>query len=216
MTEPIAPHVQPHVQEELLHRYFDGELRATESATVRGHLASCEQCAARHTALSSLQRMITTAAEQASLEVDFDRAFARIEREVRAKSAPKTEGLFERLTAWVQTALKERPERVWAPALGAVAAAALLLVLGRDDGGSRAATPTDPAVEPATEVAVAAGNGAQQGTAGSQPAAGLPEGALAMASSELVQVDFGSGRTGAVFEVAVADGVSTPVIWINE
>jgi anti-sigma factor RsiW len=215
VTEPNAPHVQPHLQEELLHRYFDGELRSTEAETVRGHLASCEHCAARHTALSSLQRMITTAAEHASLEVDFDRAFARIEREVRAEARAKPEGLFERLTAWVQKASKERPELIWAPALGAVAAAALLVVLGRDGGGSQVATPTDPAVEPATEVAVAAGNGAQQGTAGSQPAAGLPEGALAMASSELVQVDFGGG-TGAVFEVAVADGVSTPVIWINE
>lgn len=215
MTEPQAPHVQPHVQEEQLHRYFDGELRATDAETVRGHLASCEQCAARHTALSALQRMITTAAEHASLEVDFEHAFARIEREVRAESAPKPAGLFERLTAWVQTALKERPEQIWAPALGAVAAAALLLVLGRDSGGSQVATPTDPSVEPATEVAVAAGHGAEQGSAGSQPATGLPEGALAMASSEVVQVDFGD-QTGTVFEVAVADGVSAPVVWINQ
>jgi anti-sigma factor RsiW len=211
VTEPNASHVQ----EELLHRYFDGELRAAEAETVRGHLSSCEQCAARHTALASLQRMITTAAEHVSVEVNFDRAFARIEREVRAASAPKPEGLFDRLTAWVRTASKERPELIWAPALGAVAAAALLLVLGRDGGDSPVATPTDPGLEPATEVAVAAGHGGEQGTAGSQPAAGLPAGALAMASSEVLQVDFGD-QTGTVFEVAVADGVSAPVVWINQ
>jgi anti-sigma factor RsiW len=211
VTEPHAPHVQ----EELLHRYFDGELHASEADSVRGHLAGCEQCAARHTALSGLQRMITIAAEQVSLEVDFDRAFARIEREVRTEPQPQARGLLERLAAWVQTALEDRPEKIWAPALGAVAAVALLVALGRDGSETRVATPTPPALEPESEVAVAAGSGVHA-TAGGDPAAALPEGALAMASSELVQVDFGSGRTGAVFEVAVADGVSTPVIWINE
>jgi hypothetical protein len=30
-----------------------------------------------------------------------------------------------------------------------------------------------------------------------------------------VQVDFGS-NTGTVFEIALADGASTPVVWIND
>ena len=69
-------------------------------------------------------------------------------------------------------------------------------------------------MEPAVEATAAAGT-RTVGTAGSEPAAGLPEGALAMASSEVVNVDFGD-QTGTVFEVAVADGVSAPVVWINQ
>ena len=209
MTEPNALHVQ----EELLHRYFDGELQGGEVTSVRGHLASCEQCNARHTALSELRRMITVAAEQATLEVDFDRAFLRIEREVSAQ--PATRGLFDRVAGWLKETLQERPEQVWAPALGALAAAALLFSLNRSDRSPELAQQAEPAIAPTTEVAAAGTGLAAEGTAGGAPAAGLPEGALAMASSELVQVDFG-GHSGAVFEVAVADGVSTPVIWINE
>lgn len=206
----------PHVQEEALHRYFDGELEAGDAVTVRGHLESCDLCAARHTALSSLRQMITVAAEQSSRDVDFDRAFLRIEREVRAqqRELPSRETLVERAVGWVKTTLRERPERLWAPALGVAAAAALLLVLGRDDRGPELAQPALPVDEPAVRVATPAGSGAE-GAAGSEPAAGLPEGALAMASSEVVQVDFGD-QTGTVFEVAVADGVSAPVVWINQ
>jgi len=206
----------PHVQEEVLHRYFDGELQASEAATVRGHLASCERCTARHGALSALRQMITVAAEQSSLDVDFDRAFLRIEREVRAQphELPGEQGgLFEQILGWLKTTLAERPERLWAPALGVAAAAALLLVLGRQERSPELAQ-SEPVSAPAVE-ATAAEDKSPLGAAGSEPAAGLHEGALAMASSEVVQVDFGD-QTGTVFEVAVADGVSAPVVWINQ
>ena len=215
MTEAQLPHV-PHVQEEVLHRYFDGELQASEAATVRGHLASCEHCTARHSALSTLRQMITVAAEESSRDVDFDRAFLRIEREVRAEA--REQGLFERAVGWLKTTLQEQPERLWAPALGVAAAAALLLVLGREDRGPEVAQSAQPALEPAAEATAAAGTGpvgTASGTAGSEPTAGLPEGALAMASSEVVKVDFGD-QTGTVFEVAVADGIYTQVVWIND
>jgi hypothetical protein len=42
-----------------------------------------------------------------------------------------------------------------------------------------------------------------------------PPPAPATGSSEIVQVDFG-GNAGTVFEIALADGVSTPVVWIND
>jgi anti-sigma factor RsiW len=202
------------------HRYFDGELPASEAATVRGHLTSCEHCTARHGALSSLRQMITVAAEQSSLDVDFDRAFLRIEREVRGQSREQArgqsseQGLLEQAFGWLKTTLQDRPERLWAPALGVAAAAALLLVLGREDRGPEMAKSAQSTVEPAVEATAVAGT-SPVGTAGSEPTAGLPEGALAMASSEVVQVDFGD-QTGTVFEVAVADGVSTPVVWINQ
>jgi hypothetical protein len=34
-------------------------------------------------------------------------------------------------------------------------------------------------------------------------------------NSEISQVDFGNSN-GTVFEIALADGVSTPVVWIND
>ncbi len=219
MTDAQPAHV-PHVQEEVLHRYFDGELQAGEAATVRGHLASCEHCTARHGALSSLRQMITVAAEQSSLDVDFDRAFLRIEREVRAQSSEQARGraseqsVLERALGWLKKTLQDRPEQLWAPALGVAAAAALLMVVGREDRSPELAQSGQTAVEPAVEATAAAGT-SPAGSAGNEPAAGLPEGALAMASSEVVQVDFGD-QTGTVFEVAVADGVSTPVVWINQ
>jgi anti-sigma factor RsiW len=165
VTEPNAPHVQ----EEQLHRYFDGELSGGDAATVRGHLGTCGECTARHTALSELRRMITVAAEQTTLEVDFDRAFVRIEREVRAQHAQQ--GLFERFAAWIKTTLQERPEQLWAPALGAAAAAALLIsITGNDEHGAELAEGTMPEMAPSTEVAAAGTGVAAEGAAG----AGLP------------------------------------------
>lgn len=202
-----------HVEEEALHRYFDGELTAAEAATVRGHLASCSECSARHQSLTTLRQLITMAAEDSTLDVDFDRAYAHIERAIGAQAhAP---GLFERAVGWLKTTLAQRPEQLWAPALGAAAAAALIVVLGRQTPDAEVAA----RLRPAPKVAVALG---ETGGAPAEPAApapakapALPAEALAMASSEVVQVDFGE-HTGTVFEIAVADGVSTPVVWIND
>jgi hypothetical protein len=88
--------------------------------------------------------------------------------------------------------------RVWAPAggLALAAAAALALVL-------------KPAATDETE-----GPSARRPDRGN---IGHPPLMVAEKSnaSEVVQVDFGS-NTGTVFEIALADGASTPVVWINE
>jgi len=201
---------EPHVEEELLHRYFDGDLHAPEAASVKGHLSSCDHCTTRHLQLSALRRLITVAAEQSTLDVDFDRAFVRIERGVREQLPV---GAVERAVSWIRTALAERPERLWAPALGAMAAAAVLFALGHEPAAPEVAVMAAPAVIPQAAASVA-GSAAEPPAA--EAAAGpLPDDALAMASSHVEQVDFGT-HGGVVYDVAVADGVSTPVIWIND
>jgi hypothetical protein len=42
-----------------------------------------------------------------------------------------------------------------------------------------------------------------------------PKPKVMLANSEVVQVDFGD-NAGTVFEIALAEGVSTPVVWIND
>jgi len=194
----------PHVEEELLQRYFDGDLKGPPAASVSQHIATCEDCKQRHVALSELHKLIMMAGEHAALDVDFERAFANIERGTRERPAP---GLIERLSVWWRDLVEQRPEQLWAPAFGA-AMAALLLVYVLRDGASdahqevAAATPKPPA--PVVVVQAPA-----------VPAETIPVDALAFANTEVVQVDFGS-NAGTVYEIALAGGVSTPVVWIND
>jgi len=195
----------PHVEEDLLQRYFDGDLEAASAATVSSHIESCAQCQQRHLALNELHKLLVFAADQQAIDVDFERAFARIERGTREAPAP---GIGERLRIWWRDLIEQRPERLWAPAVGAVMAGALLVFALRDpapEGGAQRAAAPRPA--PATAVPAPP----------EQPVEGttIPEDALALASSEVVQVDFGS-NAGTVYEIALANGVSTPVVWIND
>src|SRR4051812_38383214 len=179
-----------HVQEELLQQYFDGELAPASAADISRHLEQCDPCADRHRALFALHEAIGRAAEDSAKDVDFEALFARIEQGVREQPAP---GLGERTQVWWREQLDQRSRRMWMPAAGAIAAAAVgLLLVGR-------ALPTG--VQGVSEPAPAPAE-----TAATEP----PN-----SSSEVVQVDFGEG-TGTVYEVALDDGNSTPVVWIND
>jgi anti-sigma factor RsiW len=192
----------PHVEEELLQRYFDGDLRGVPAASVSQHIAACEDCQKRHLALGELHKLIVMSAEHAAVDVDFERAFANIERGTRERPAP---GLIERLSVWWRDLIEQRPEQLWAPAFGAAMAALLLVFVLRDRG-------SDASQEVAASTPKQAAPIAQ---APAPPAEGLPAGALALANTEVVQVDFGS-NAGTVYEIALAEGKSTPVVWIND
>jgi anti-sigma factor RsiW len=184
-----------HVQEEALHMHFDGELAPPEAASVQRHLATCGECGDRLASLQRLREMIVMSAEHAASEVDFEAMFGRVEQGTKAAPAPSW---GERITLWVTESLQHNPMKVWAPVGGfAVAAAVLVFVLTRSGGVEE--TPElarkgviEEAREPKREKMMIASN-----------------------ASEVVQVDFGS-NTGTVFEIALADGASTPVVWINE
>jgi hypothetical protein len=113
---------------------------------------------------------------------------------------------------WVRETLDYQPARLWVPVGGTAlaAAAAAVMVL-------RGSAP-DPAVEMARRSATRDERAAQRAPMmlAQGPDEAVPEEPTdGPAASEIVQVDFGS-NTGTVFEIALADGASTPVIWIND
>ena len=188
--------------------HFDGELSPAEAASVQRHLASCGECGRRLSSLHKLREMIAMSAEQVASEVDFDAMFGRVEQGTKAAPAPS---LLDRLQLWVTESLEHNPMKVWAPVGGfAVAAAALVFVLTR------------PGVEP--EPGIARNGIIEEGRepkrapvaiATAPETKSAPDEQVGANASEVVQVDFGS-NTGTVFEIALADGASTPVVWINE
>ena len=106
----------------------------------------------------------------------------------------------------VQDLREQRPRRLWlgATASGLAASAAALLAL-RGPAATEEPTATAPSAPP----------GAATGPETARVPKKTVRIAYAAVSSEVEQVDFG-GKPGTVFEIALADGVSTPVVWIND
>lgn len=194
-----------HVQEEALNMHFDGELAPSEAASVQRHLATCPECTQRLDSLQRLREMIMMSSEAIASEVDFDAMFGRVEQGTKGAPAPS---LLDRLKIWVTESLEHNPMKVWAPVGGlALAAAVLVFALVTSSGSGLPGEPEmakrggiieDPREPKKERVAIAANDATDEANA-----------------SEVVQVDFGS-NTGTVFEIALADGASTPVVWIND
>jgi len=200
-----------HLQEDALNMHFDGELAPAEAASVQSHLASCGDCSERLSSMQRLREMITVSSEQAASEVDFDAMFARVEQATQAAPLP---GLWERITLWVAESLEHNPMKVWAPVGGfAVAAIALITVLSQSSSPS-----VDDEQELARRGVIAEERERKRERMMLAQAADpvtADDSAEAANASEVVQVDFGS-NTGTVFEIALAGGASTPVVWIND
>jgi anti-sigma factor RsiW len=179
------------VQDELLQRYFDGDLEPGEAAKVAQQLERSPEARERLRALSALHGAIGRAVNDPVAGVDFDALFARIEKDVQQAPTPSAD---ER--AWWREHMEQPPrksaQRRLLPAMGALAAAAVLLL-----AVLRGLSPQH--VEPPAGSGGAEQSGAPSGTPG----------------SEVVEVDFGS-NAGTVFEIALDDGNSTPVVWIND
>jgi anti-sigma factor RsiW len=188
-----------HVQEDALNMHFDGELAPSEAASVDRHLASCGECSKRLHSLQQLREMIMMSAEQVASQVDFDAMFGRVEQGTKVSPMPS---LWERGTLWVTESLQHNPMRVWAPAGGLALAAAAALALALKSSEA-----------PGEEELNARKGGIAPDVDRDKPI--REKMMVATNASEVVQVDFGS-NTGTVFEIALADGASTPVVWINE
>jgi anti-sigma factor RsiW len=191
-----------HLSDDQLQRYADGDLPSAQEATAAQHLGGCARCEEAHHRLIELHRVIGISAEYSAQGVDFDALYQRIEKGTREVREP---GQIERLSVWWRELVEQRPSRLWLPAAGALCAAAAVALLVR--------SPTPPPRE------MLATQGAPAVPAPSQAAPPAPvqqaPQALASAGSEVIGVDFGSG-TGSVIEIALADGTSTPVVWIND
>jgi anti-sigma factor RsiW len=194
---------QGHLEDELLQRHFDGDLRPGRAAEVNQHLEGCPKCSERHRALVALHGMVELAAEQSARGVDFDALYARIEHGIREQHIPS---LTERLVVWWRDLAEQRPGQVWVPAGAALVAAVVLLMVFRGE----------PAPHPTAQLEQARQHDDEPIDDDDLAAAPAPQGAASTeSSSEVVQVDFGSSA-GTVFEIALADGKSTPVVWIND
>jgi anti-sigma factor RsiW len=174
-----------HVEDDILQRYFDGELSGKRCEGVQEHLESCELCQKRQESLSKLHELFAQNAEELARDVNFDLLYRRVASEIARQ---KPAGLLEKLRAWWEGLNAWQP-RVWAPATAVALAAVALVVFTR---------PREPEL-------LESANGKQ-----------TPQSMVAAtSSSEIVRVDFGD-KAGTVFEVALAEGITTAVIWIND
>ena len=126
-----------HIEDDLLQRYFDGELAAEPhaEAEIRGHLSGCSECEQRHQALGRLHSMFQIAAEEMADSASFAGLYERIEqgieedRQAGGQNSPV--GGFRRFIA----DLLGKRSQVWMPVTGAaVAAAAVLLTIFTSPG----------------------------------------------------------------------------------
>jgi len=180
-----------HLEDELLQRYFDGELSNGSAVEVSQHLESCETCRNRHRSLERLHAYINMSVEEATDDVDFDALFGRIESGLEEAQQRRK---VVSIRAWLESPRLRRP-LVLAPI--ALAAAAVLFFVNQ--------------LVPTQEVA----RDPRRGKRGDRTVLVDSRGSQQPQNSEIVQVDFGA-NTGTVFEIALAEGVSTPVVWIND
>lgn len=194
----------PHVNDDLLQREYDGDLQGAELTQLQAHLATCHVCSARRAAFARLSKMVADAALAGASGLDSNALFARIERGIAAdgvqakpseKTAEKPMAPVVQLSAW------RKLSTLTAAGAGLAVAAAVLLMVYKPGGGTDRPGEIAEGVEPSSATSAPANTG-------------TPE-ALPPGHSEVVQVDFGNS-TGTVFDIAMADGSSTPVVWIND
>jgi anti-sigma factor RsiW len=186
-----------HVEDELLQRYFDGEIGDRQAARVRAHVDGCPHCGAQLERLSKLHRMLALVADEIADSVHSDALYARVAQGARAAPPPR---FGERLRLWWDDLLEPlRPRGVWVPVgVAAVGVAAALLVVVRGA--------VSPELQRSPEAAVAT----------KEPEASRQRPPRArIVASEIVQVDSGL-NAASIFAVEVGEGTSTPVVWIEE
>lgn len=180
---------QPQLNDETLQRLLDGDLNAREAKQARDVIAASEADAARYRSFQRLHGLMQMAADEMAEGLDSDAMFRNIEAGI-AKDRP---GALSLIRAWFSEFFEHRSQ-VWMPMAGAsVVAAAVLLTFYMP--------------EQQFETAAIVGDG--------QPLAAVTAEGATAPSSEIVQVDFGA-NSGTVFEIALAGGKSTPVVWIND
>jgi anti-sigma factor RsiW len=180
-----------HVSDELLQHHFDGELEPAEQAATRDHLTGCAECTARLRSLERMQQLIRMAAEDAAVSIptsqaDWHDMYARIEQAAQLPEVQHPDVVVQKPAAQAARARWFRGATMSAVGAFAVAAAVLLMVYRQD-----------------AEVTQLQGDGDGESLA------------VLEARSEITHVDFG-GNAGTVFDIAYADGSSTPVVWIND
>lgn len=183
-----------HIADELLQRFFDGDLRDAQASEVQGHIDGCAQCAASHRSLVVLSEMFRVAAEEAGAGVDFEALYRRVEDGAHTANVSFIDQVKVRVSELI-----EHQQQLWMPAAGSLAVAAAVLLAMNVDG--LVGNPPPPVADGPKVV--------------KPPPPEPPAMHASMIPTEIVAIDFGS-NTGTVFQIDVADGVSTAVVWIND
>lgn len=198
-----------HVQDDLLQRYFDGEVEDRQASEVRTHVEACDHCTTRMASLSKLHGMLSAAADEFGDSVHSDALFARIEQGLRAAPAP---GLGERLRLWWDDLLEPlHPRGVLVPAVAAVGIGVALLLVTRPAGTPGSTAPGGGEVAVGMPVGPGAPTSPSEPTPG--PVAVVPQ-LAGMVPSEVVSVE--SAIAATYFAVEAGEGSSTQVVWIEE
>ena len=140
--------------DEMLSRYLDDELGASDRAAVRALLERDADARARLGRMTRVRALMRSAAEEHVAEADdaLDGLWARVERGIAADAAPL--GWAERARAWWSEFVEHR-RAIWVPASAAVAVATVVAVIGLRGGD---VTET-PALRGSQVVAVSFGEG---------------------------------------------------------
>jgi anti-sigma factor RsiW len=177
-----------HIEDDLLQRYHDGELTGGRSEQVKQHLDSCAICQKRQQSLTRLHELFAIHSEEVARDVNFDFLYSKVAAEI---SRQQPAGILDKLFAWWDGLRFWKPQ-VWAPAT-AVALAGITIVVLNTHWQDRSL----------------------RQVAGGQKSPGSMIAAASALGSEIIRVDFGD-RPGTVFEVALAEGATTAVVWIND
>jgi anti-sigma factor RsiW len=175
------------LDDDLLQRYFDGDLPPDERRRVRAEVANDASAQKRLAELARLSELLREPFRNAAREVDADRMFANIERGIREQ---KARGFGERLRV-ITSEWTEHRKGVLVPTIASMAVAAAALVVLLSPRHARDLSARAPS-QPSPPVAIAA----------------LVHG------SSVENVDFGES-TGTVFEVE-NEGVRAAVVWIAD
>jgi anti-sigma factor RsiW len=177
----------PHIDDDLLQRYFDGDLPDDEAGEVRHAVEASADEQERLERLARLRGLMRMAAEDMALDVGADALFGRISDDVRA--GERRGGLRA-----IEGGRGRGPAIVTGVVLALAAAVTLAVV---QPWQVQDEAPQARFIQEKHREAIAeAPTGARQG-------------------SEVVHVDFG-GNTGTVFEVEGAAGQPLAVVWIDE
>lgn len=182
------------LDDDTLQRYYDGELSPVEERVVRARVESDPEAQKRLAQLSRLSELLRTAAEDMSNGLDADALFADIQAGIR-KDEKADLGTRLRVVR-EEWSSHRRGVVISLAAAGAVAAAALLTVLGPD--------------APARNEQLAANEPSVRAPAEAPKLANAPR----VQGSRVENVDFGS-NTGTIFEIE-SQGVTTAVVWISD
>ena len=198
--------ISSHIEDEILQQLHDGELDDGGGEEVRQHLEQCALCREKLGQLDRLHDLINLAAEDMSSRVDFDALYGRITEGVsRDRSEPPAP---ISLQGWRER-FKSSGAQVWMPMAAAAVVIIGIIAQFASSGGDQ--TDTQAGIKRREKVMLAKTPGKSGGHVPDME----PPKEEEPPNSEISQVDFGQSN-GTVFEIALADGISTPVVWIND